>query len=100
MLNLALERSASLTGTGYDYSFDAVPLVFDAADLRLLLPVTAYLGFAILLVLSLGAAELHPGVALVEVSLLSCIMQDARCCGQRVVALQQKVLSSGSPSSC
>eukprot|EP00439_Symbiodinium_sp_Y106_P071569 s2593_g12.t2 len=42
------------TFLSYDYSFDAVPLVFDAADLRLLLPVTAYLGFAILLVLSLG----------------------------------------------
>ena len=45
--------------SGYDYSFDAIPLVFDATDLRLLLPLTAYLGFGILLVLSLAAAVRH-----------------------------------------
>ncbi|CAE7343029.1 Tmtc4 [Symbiodinium natans] len=42
------------TFLSYDYSFDAIPLVFDATDLRLLLPLTAYLGFGILLVLSLA----------------------------------------------
>eukprot|EP00434_Breviolum_minutum_P007369 symbB.v1.2.006503.t1/scaffold361.1/size299464/26 len=42
----------------YDYSFDAIPLVFDMADCRLMLSVASYLGFFMLLVLSLSV--LHP----------------------------------------
>lgn len=37
----------------YDYSLDAIPLVFTARDLRLLLPLAAYLGFAQLLTCAL-----------------------------------------------
>ncbi|CAK9010500.1 unnamed protein product [Durusdinium trenchii] len=42
----------------YDYSFDAIPLVLDASDCRLLLPLVAYQGFFMLLALSLSV--LHP----------------------------------------
>ncbi|CAJ1397231.1 unnamed protein product [Effrenium voratum] len=38
----------------YDYSFNAIPLVQTFADLRLLLPLAAYLGFSALLLLSLS----------------------------------------------
>lgn len=38
----------------YDYSFDAVPVVRQAGDARLLLPITAYLAFAQLLWISLA----------------------------------------------
>lgn len=47
---------AAQISAGYDYSYDAIPLVLDAADCRLMLPLASYLGFCILLVLSLSVA--------------------------------------------
>ena len=48
---------AQISSAGYDYSYDAIPLVLDAADCRLMLPLASYLGFCILLVLSLSVAR-------------------------------------------
>lgn len=48
---------AQISSAGYDYSYDAIPLVLDVADCRLMLPLASYLGFCILLVLSLSVAR-------------------------------------------
>jgi len=52
----------------YDYSYDAIPLVLDAADCRLMLPLASYLGFCILLVLSLSV--LNPRKAASEAPII------------------------------
>eukprot|EP00435_Cladocopium_sp_Y103_P049242 s1706_g14.t1 len=52
----------------YDYSYNAIPLVLDAADCRLMLPLASYLGFCILLVLSLSV--LNPRKAASEAPII------------------------------
>jgi len=54
----------------YDYSMDAIPPVVTTLDCRLLLPVTAYVGFAAVVTSTLRKAERHRRAGLISLAVL------------------------------